>query len=102
MTDEQVLVKLEELHGSLSQGKTPEEKRLESLISVTSDEGLKNTLEDRLEEIKAASGADPEEVIAELDDLGYPLSAVVRHGITKIRQQLKWRIKNAKDSPIDM
>lgn len=96
LNDQEVaaLEEMESLKGALTEGETPEEKRIRDLLDNTSDEGLRATLNDRLEEIQSANSIDVEEVIDRLQGIGYSHAAVLRHGITKIVQQIKWRAKN--------
>jgi CHAD domain-containing protein len=88
------LKELDELQTALTEGETAEEKRIISLLDSTNDESLRNTLSERLEEIQSANSVDIEEVIGRLESIGFTHASVLRHGITKIRQQVKWRAKN--------
>lgn len=90
----EALKELDELQTALTEGETAEEKRIKALLDSTNDESLRETLSERLEEIQSANSVDIEEIIGRLESVGYTHSAVLRHGITKIRQQIKWRAKN--------
>lgn len=96
LTEEEVeqMERLESLANALVEGETAEEKRIQSLINATTDESLRSTLQSRLEEIRSEASIDTDEVINQLDDMGISHAAALRHGITKIRQQIKWRAKN--------
>lgn len=92
-SEREALETLESLAGSLTEGETPEQKRLKELLDTTQDGELKEALEARLEEIQEASQVPLDEVVETLESLGYSHATVLRHGITKIRQQIKWRAK---------
>lgn len=96
LTSEEVnqVEELEKLANALQEGESPEEKRIKSLVSATTDEGLKATLQERLDEIQSETSVDVEDVIDRLENMGISHASALRHGITKIRQQIKWRAKN--------
>lgn len=85
---------LDRLGEALSETESPEAKRIRAVLETTSNAGLKATLEERLEELSADNGMDIPDVLSELQDAGFSHAYVLRHGITKIKQQIKWRANN--------
>lgn len=72
-----------ELIDKMSNEKSPEEKKIEALLSSTVDADLRQVLEQRLSSMKSEGSMDIEEAIDEIQSLGLDPVSIIQKGLSK-------------------
>lgn len=79
-----------ELRDSLVEGKSSEEKALEDAITATSDEALKQALNERLSALHRKNNVALPEVLKAIEALGVSVPQILRLGISKYVSQTSY------------
>jgi len=72
-----------ELIDKMSTDKSPEQKKVEALLSSTTDAELRNLLEQRLQQMQSDGSMDIEEAIDEIQSLSLDPVSILQKGLSK-------------------
>lgn len=79
---EQLLAALD-LIDKMSSEKSPEEKKIESLLNVTTDDSVRQVLQSRLDSMRQDESMDLEDAIEEVANIGLIPIHVLQQGLSK-------------------